>query len=367
MSNIQFSYTTFWDNYTVLYSSQHPNFPALNTKKRWKAKGWRSRYGNLSGWGTFVIDATNNKLYFDEGGGTLTATITIGTYNADTLADEIETQLEAAGAHSYSIIYNDVTNKFELTDDTGTFQLELTNTTNDIWDEIGFTSGADTAFLAEHISEELRIHTEEWISINGDAENVDIVFIPYSNVSATGTIKLQGSNDNFATIVWSVDLDSGSNYRFAKLPSSTVTQDDWRIYIQDKDNADGYIEVGRVWLGVLFKPQIGVNPSLTDKPVDPSTLRFSEGRQAATIQREHYETFRRKFDHLLPADKVTFDLIKESRGTSRELVVLFKSTDNTSLVYAEPETYGYYIYFKKFSYKTKDGVVNLDIEMIEEL
>jgi len=44
------------------------------------------------------IDATNNKLDFNEGGSELTATLTTATYTLAALVTEIQTQLNAAGA-----------------------------------------------------------------------------------------------------------------------------------------------------------------------------------------------------------------------------------------------------------------------------
>jgi len=49
------------------------------------------------------IDATNNKLDFNEGGSELNATLTTATYTLATLATEIKTQMDAAGALTYTV------------------------------------------------------------------------------------------------------------------------------------------------------------------------------------------------------------------------------------------------------------------------
>lgn len=49
------------------------------------------------------IDSTNNSLLFNEGGSTLTATITSASYTLSTLAAEIKTQMEAVGAGTYTV------------------------------------------------------------------------------------------------------------------------------------------------------------------------------------------------------------------------------------------------------------------------
>lgn len=51
----------------------------------------------------FDIDSTNNALIFNEGGSDLTATITSGNYTLSSLAAEIKTQMDAAGANTYTV------------------------------------------------------------------------------------------------------------------------------------------------------------------------------------------------------------------------------------------------------------------------
>lgn len=49
------------------------------------------------------FDVTNNKLDFNEGGSELTATVSAGTYTLATLAAEIKTQMDSAGANTYTV------------------------------------------------------------------------------------------------------------------------------------------------------------------------------------------------------------------------------------------------------------------------
>lgn len=50
-----------------------------------------------------VIAGANDRIDFDEGGGTLTATLTPGLYSASTFATEVKTQMDAAGALTYTV------------------------------------------------------------------------------------------------------------------------------------------------------------------------------------------------------------------------------------------------------------------------
>jgi len=77
------------------------------------------------------IDATNNKLDFEETSGVeLTATLTSATYTLATLATEIETQLNATGANTYTVTVSDddkvtiaADSDFSLLPQTGTNRL----------------------------------------------------------------------------------------------------------------------------------------------------------------------------------------------------------------------------------------------------
>lgn len=67
------------------------------------------------------IDSTNNKIDFDETGVTLSATLVSGTYDRDELATEIQTQLNAVGALTYTVSF-DETDKLTILA-TGNFSL----------------------------------------------------------------------------------------------------------------------------------------------------------------------------------------------------------------------------------------------------
>ncbi len=70
----------------------------------------------------FTITAgINDSIDFSEGGAELTATLTSGDYTGDTMAVEIEAQLEAAGADSYTVTYSGSTNKFTIVNDSANF------------------------------------------------------------------------------------------------------------------------------------------------------------------------------------------------------------------------------------------------------
>lgn len=66
------------------------------------------------------IDSTNNKIYFNEGGSDLTATLTSGTYTRAQLLTEIQTRLDVAGDNTYTV--SESQNKITISA-TGSFSL----------------------------------------------------------------------------------------------------------------------------------------------------------------------------------------------------------------------------------------------------
>jgi hypothetical protein len=97
----------------------------------------------------YPFNAYNNKIYFDEGAGTLTATITPSSYTGSTLATELTTQLTAIGA-TYTVSYNSVTKKFTISITAGTFKFVSGN--NNCYDELGINVNTQT-FLATQSSD----------------------------------------------------------------------------------------------------------------------------------------------------------------------------------------------------------------------
>jgi len=93
-----------------------------------------------------IITGYNDAIDFNEGGSELNATLDEDTYTASELCTEIDTQLEAAGAGSYTVTFNEITCKFTIVKASGTFQLlwnSGTNSATSAGDLLGFVTSAD--------------------------------------------------------------------------------------------------------------------------------------------------------------------------------------------------------------------------------
>ncbi|GAG88296.1 unnamed protein product, partial [marine sediment metagenome] len=290
-------------------------------------------------------------------GGEISVTITPGVYSADTLAQEIENQMNASGvsgACDYQAIYIDAYNVFAIfTYPSCVFELKTTTALDAIWDVIGFDTAADTGFDSYHQGDYIRIHTEEWVKIDagvGNTISACAAFTFYDNLQDTATLKIQFSNDNFATIPIDLSMTKGEFLYIllfdGLLPPSapeltTFSYRYVRFYIQDIDNPDGFIELGRCWLGCPFWPKLGFDPKHKNVPVDASIIKESDGGQASTVQRTHFKRWNYNFGYGTQRtgqpDKAGFDALFASRGVSKEWVALEMPSTSSARVFSNPQ------------------------------
>lgn len=296
-----------------------------------------------------------------------TATITPGYYNSDELAAEIETQMEAVGAGDYSIYYDDTNLKFVLEESIGIlFEILLDETTDAIWDTIGFTGSTRPGYDFRFTADEIRIHTCEMLTIaNADAEAIYGVFILGHNIQTTADVKFQGSTDSFVTIPVDVSLAFGTSNRMCYIFTTPIYHTDLRVYINDRTNPDGYIQIGRVYLAYssYIEPRWGFAPKHPRKPDDNSLLDFSDGGQASSIVRYKAHSRTYDFDCITAA---VFDQLMaafDDIGETIPIIILTKpSTGNYT--WSSPEDNFIYARLSKWAPKKFAGdkwEIKLDI------
>lgn len=363
MSNLKLFWQNEWDNGTITYTSQSPLWPATNTQQRQRARAWRTRYGAGSGWGRFLLSATTNLLYFDEGGGTLTATMTAGTYTPDTLAVEIATQMEAVGAHDYTCYYDEATNKFVIQDDTGTVSLLCATDTNAIWFTIGFTTGVDLAAAASHTADTMRLHTTEYVRATfTESISIDGVFVFGHNLSESASLRMDTTIDGWVTRTSHALARHGDVY--AALFTASLPCNAAQIVIIDPENPDGYIEIGRVWIGASFEPGNGFDNQSEPNVEDNSVINESDGFQGSGVENPQRVKFPMSFDHVEAADRVLFKDMFADRGILRPFVAVYAMDG----VWTDPEERTLYCRFRNYPKWTyKSGVYKLGFELVEEL
>jgi hypothetical protein len=116
--------------------------PRLNTLGNYRVSLQNIEFPNT----VYPINTYNNKVYFNEGAGNLTATLGSNVYTLSEMATELQTQMNSAGAHTYTVVADTQAKKLTITDTTVTFYF-LTGA-NDAYEELGFDSTLFTNTLA---------------------------------------------------------------------------------------------------------------------------------------------------------------------------------------------------------------------------
>jgi hypothetical protein len=106
---------------TIKAGSDGSEISAFDAKESGRYLDWQFSTFNLD------VDSTNNKIDFKEGSTSYAATISTNTYTLSSLCTEIKTQMEAAGAYTYTVTTSD--NKITIAA-TGTFSLLPSTGTN---------------------------------------------------------------------------------------------------------------------------------------------------------------------------------------------------------------------------------------------
>ena len=277
----------------ITKTSELAAFPFTNSLNKFRSRVWKPS-------GHFLVDSTNDQIYINDGADK-TISITQQAYaTAALLATEIETQLNTSSAN-WTVSYDTAGETYRFTiGNSGSVSLRLSQTTNAIWSNIGYTTSVDlsgTSFIAN----EQRNHSYEEV-IFDLGYNAEITFFAMIgpldeafSLSDTAVVKLQGSNLNQWTappleiildptdegIFQFLDSVDDSKYRF------------WRIYIEDKYNTDGpSFSIGHIYIGdYVTLSARNVKSGFQVELVDPSESTISENGAIFFDRKQEYHRF----------------------------------------------------------------------------
>ncbi len=232
---------------TVTASSAQSSFPLTNLTNSFRFKTWKPA-------GNFTIDATNNKIYINDGSDK-TVTLTNANYTYTTLASHIQTQLNASSS-SWTCTYSTTTFKFTIGRSAGTKIIRLTQTTGAAWDTLGYTGTAD---VTTTVADEQRNHTSEYVDIDlGAASEVTFLGLlgplgEVFSISSTATVYLYGNTSASMTApALSVALtpDTHGIYKWID-DNADTTYRYWRVKFVDRLNTAGPLsfKFGHLYLG----------------------------------------------------------------------------------------------------------------------
>ena len=315
-------------------SSEQSSFPASNLyDNKQRSKVWRSA-------GYWDIQSGSNTIVIREGGGDLVATITVGVYTSDTaLFAEIKTQLETAGALTYTIT-RESTQKVKIAA-SGTFELRNNST---MLDTIGYNPATNYTGATEYEADDVALHTSEWLKWDLGIATNPKAFIAMGNrndslqISPTATVTLEGNTAD----VWTSPAYSQTltyNDEVLAIYDSTGLHTEplrwWRLKIVDTDNSNGYVQLSGIFLGDWLDITRGaVQFPFTMTKVDQTNTVYAYGGESFSDIREKSERFNLSWFGLTVAEKEEIDTHWDFYGRGKPMFVVldpnqtFSSTAN---------------------------------------
>lgn len=162
--------------------------------------------------GGFTVDGTNNTLLFNDGSDR-TATLTAGTYTAQTLAAEVKRAMEAAngGSDTYTVGYDTTNKKFTIGNNSGN-----TNALDILWEHASTTAESLLGFSAtDHAAIAAASSATGETAVGGYR-----LFLTSSDTGTTGRISLKVDEDgNGIFEEAAAETDASGLSRFAFNPS----------------------------------------------------------------------------------------------------------------------------------------------------
>lgn len=193
----------------------------------------------------YVVNDTNNKIYFNENGSgsDSTATLTNGNYTTATLATEIGTQMTAvtAFARTYTATYSSVTNKFTITVSASTFKMRMgTNTTNSARYITGYNAD-DATYISSHTSDVMVNLTNNVYSCNIIIQSQSVTNYLYDNSNTLFTFSVP-----ITTTFGDISVYEPIKHYHLRLDTPTRN-----LKIQVRDDLNNLVQLNTEWSMLL--------------------------------------------------------------------------------------------------------------------
>lgn len=268
---------------------------------------------SVTGWE--VIAGYNDKLDLTEGSaGAQVFTLTPGTYETgNLLAAEIEFQLHEAIDNVYTVSYSATTNKFTIARSSGidTFDLDWStgsNAATSIGPDIGADMDHDDTGGTSYEMTYARLMSRFYMKFDlVSALEVTAVVLYKHNLSSTAVIRIQGN----ATDAWSSpsynQLLTWNSGHIVYFTSGTQTYRYWRLYVDDPDNEDGFIEISVVYLGTYTQPSRSYQQRFEEPRQELSQITMADHGAHYYTDKPSREGFSGDFLRLSEADRTALE------------------------------------------------------------
>jgi len=339
----------------ITASSAAAGFPVSNLiGSTRRTKVWRSG-------GYFNIEAGKNLIVFEETIATpLTATVVADEYESfDDLAAAIKTALDAAGASTYTVTQDTVTLKAKIESDGlgggGIFRINWT-TEPDLGNTLGFDTTVNDTGSLTYLADSLKISTGEFFLFDfGMGTNPDAIVVSWrqdevNSINETAILNVKANHtNNFATTIYDESTpktdygfllrkDNASDEGIAPQPLRF-----WKLTIEDLDNANGFIELGSIFIGDYIGFTRGAVQFPFSASWDDGTIKTqTDGGQIFNQQRYMTRTFSAEFFALTKDEKDAFDEFFDQVRTGKPFYFL---VDPNQVIESSVEKSLYYCRF----------------------
>jgi len=166
--------------------------------------------------------------------------------------------------------------------------------------------------------------TAEVVFDCGSAVSVTSAVIASHNITASATvIKIQGNaTDSWGSPSVSETITYDAGVMHKRFTGGSYRY--WRIQIIDATNTDGYIEIGRAWIGTYYTTP-GIAPTVTSSLLTATVKTRSTGGQSYGDKRHTYYKFITNFPAVTYTQKASLETMFISLDHSTPFFIYFDS------------------------------------------
>lgn len=313
-------------------SSEQAAYPASNLYDLKRFKPWRSK-------GYWEVTVSNNLFIFqDTIGVNKAAVIPAGVYTSDAaFLAAVAFAFTISGSAVYTATRDTTTNKIKLSSDLSggatVFRLIWTHVSVTAADLLGFSTASDDTGASNYVADDLRIHTSEWVmwDLGIPTNPKGFAAIGLRNrplkITSGAVLKLQGcSTSNFAAPEFEQVIPYFDSVLTIENSSGLHTSGlrYWRLYIEDRSNPFGYVELGEIFLGDYDDLTRGnaVFP-FSNVLGDRSEQIVSEGGQVYSVKNAATQKFQLQWQGLTKGDLEILERIFNEFGFNKPLFISF--------------------------------------------
>lgn len=284
---------------SVTASSAVAAFPFSNSQNKARSKVWKPN-------GSFTVDSATNKLYVYDGTSELDITLDQAVYSdGDALAAHLQTKLNAASTETFTVTYSSSSYLFTFASTSSDTIYRLTNTTNAIWDTIGFLTVAEVSG-ASVLTDDARVHGSETVVYDMGWQSPASFFAIIGpldesfSISPNAIVTIKGNNINDFTgsEPYSKQATVTNNGIFEWLDTTGDDEDlpafrYWQVEIKDRGNINGPtgIKIGHIYIGThIGLTARNVESGFRAELADPSTIGQSEAGALYFNKKTKYRT-----------------------------------------------------------------------------